>query len=87
MAVSFSLPQPLESDLRSQVRNLDQAAKQALLAALYRQGKLSHRQLGEALELSRYETDGVLKQHEVFSDESLNDVLRDAEVSRQARSQ
>ena len=85
MSISFSLPQSLETDLRRQVADLDQAAKEAFLVELFRQQKLTHRQLAEALGLSRYETDGVLKRHEVHCDLTLDDVFRDAATSRQTR--
>lgn len=85
MAISFELPRELESQLRGEFENLDDTAKEAMGVELFRQGKLSHAQLASLLDLSRYETDGVLKRHGAFYDLSLDDVLRDAEVSRQAR--
>lgn len=87
MAISIELPDEIEQELRQRLGNLDQAAKEALLVELYRQQKLTHHQLAQALGLSRYETDGVLKRHDVYYDISLDDVLHDASISRQARSQ
>jgi len=85
MAISFELPRELESQLRAEFDNLDDTAKEAMGVELFRQGKLTHAQLASLLDLSRYETDGVLKRHGAFYDLSLDDVLRDAQVSRQAR--
>jgi len=85
MAISFELPIEIEQVLRQQISNLDAAAKEAMLVELYRQRQLTHHQLSMALGLTRYETDGVLKCHNVFDTASLNDVLRDASASRQAR--
>jgi len=68
MSISFSLPEPIEASLRAQVGNLDEAAKEAALVELYRQGTLSHGQLAESLGISRYETDAVLKRHNVTED-------------------
>jgi predicted HTH domain antitoxin len=68
MAVSFNLPSEIEQFLRRQLGDLDEAAKEAALVELYRQGSLTHHQLAEALGLSRLETDGVLKKHKVTED-------------------
>ena len=87
MAISFSLPDHLEESLRTQLTDLDQAAKEAFLIDLYRRGKITHRQLAEILVLSRDEADGLLKRHGVFYDLTLDDVLRDADTSRRARAE
>lgn len=68
MPISFSLPGPIEENLRVQVGNLDEVAKEAALVELYRQGNLSHGQLAESLGLSRDQTNGVLKRHNVTED-------------------
>jgi len=68
MAISFSLPEPIEEQLRVQVGNLDDVAKEAALVELYRQGQLSHHELATALNLDRFETDAVLKRHKVIED-------------------
>lgn len=66
--VSFQLPDALEQQLRLQLGDLDAAAKEAALVELYRQGQLSHGKLAEGLGISRYETDAVLKRHNVTED-------------------
>lgn len=68
MPISFALPESLEKELREKLGDLDQAAKEAALVELYRQERLTHHQLGEALHLSRFETDAVLKAHKVTED-------------------
>jgi len=68
MSVTFKLPAEIEQRLREGLGDLDQAAKEAALVELYRQGKVSHRELTEALGLSRLETEGVLKRHNVTED-------------------
>ena len=68
MAVSFQLPTDLEHSLRSDLRDLDAEAKEALLVSLYRQGKLSHHGLSKALGLDRLETEDVLRKHNVTED-------------------
>lgn len=68
MTVSFQLPANIENELRQDLGDLDQAAKEAAVVELYRQGKLSHGKLAECLGVSRYETDAVLKRHNVTED-------------------
>lgn len=66
--VSFQLPDNVEQQLRRELGDLDAAAKEAALVELYRQGQLSHGKLAESLGISRYETDAVLKRHNVTED-------------------
>jgi hypothetical protein len=68
MAIRFELPADVERNLRASVADLDQAAKEAALVELYRQGKVTQRDLGIALNLSRLETETLLKQHGVTED-------------------
>ncbi len=68
MAVKFELPVEIEECLRREFGDLNGAAKEAALVELYRQNKLSHHQLGQALGLSRDEIEGVLKKHRVTED-------------------
>jgi len=68
MAVTIELPIEIERELRRDIANLDQAAKEAMLIELYRQDKLTHLQLAAALDLDRFETEAVLKKHNVTED-------------------
>jgi len=68
MSVTFVLPESLEKELREKLGDLDRAAKEAALVELYRQERLTRHQLGQALDLSRFETDAVLKRHKVTED-------------------
>jgi predicted HTH domain antitoxin len=68
MAITFELPETVEQHLREEFADIERAAKEAALVELYRQEKLSHGELAQALGLSRYETDAVLKQHGVTDD-------------------
>ncbi len=58
----------MEDQLRRQLANLDRVANAAALVELYRQGRITRHELGAALGLSRYETDGLLKGHRVIED-------------------
>jgi predicted HTH domain antitoxin len=68
MSVTFDLPNNIEKDLRRQLGDLNQAAKEAALVELYRQDKLSQHELAEALGISRLEVEAVLKKHNVTED-------------------
>jgi predicted HTH domain antitoxin len=80
MAVIVELPADLEQRLRGNTPDLDAQAKETLLVELYRQEKLSHYELSQALGLDRFATDGVLKRHQVAIDlptpEELEEDLR-----------
>ena len=79
MAVRFQLPTELEDELRSHRVDLDAEAKEALLVSLYRQGKLSHVSLANALGLDRFDTEDVLRKHNVTEDlGNVEDYLADA---------
>jgi len=68
MVVNIQLPAELEQRLRQQSADLESEAKQAMLVELYRQDKLSHFELSQALGLERFETDALLKKHNVTED-------------------
>ena len=68
MAVTFDLPQDIEQSLRHKLGDLGQAAKEATLVELYRQGKIAHQDFSRALGVSRLEAEAVLKKHLVIED-------------------
>jgi predicted HTH domain antitoxin len=68
MGINIELPSEIEARLRAELGDVASAGKEAMLVELYREGKISHGDLAEALGLSRYEADGVLKRHGVTED-------------------
>ena len=68
MAVSFELPSTIEEQLRKELVDLDQVAKEAALVELYRQEKLTHHELAIALGLDRFETESLLRRYRVSED-------------------
>lgn len=69
----------MEHELRGNLSDLDAEAKEALLVSLYRQGKLSHLALSRALGRDRFETEDVLRKHNVTEDlGTVEDYLADA---------
>lgn len=80
MALIVELPPEMEERLRAESPDLESEAKEAMLIELYRQDRLSHFELSQALGLDRFETDGLLKKHKVTEDlptlEELEDDLQ-----------
>ncbi|HEY2148308.1 MAG TPA: hypothetical protein VGH32_10250 [Pirellulales bacterium] len=68
MAVSFELPTAIEAQLRQILGNLDSVAKEAAMIELYRRGVLTHYELSKSLCLDGFETDALLKKHNVSED-------------------
>jgi predicted HTH domain antitoxin len=66
MNITFEIPQDSEHELCTDGLDINLEAKEAYLVELYRQERITHHQLAEALGLSRYETDGVLKRYKVW---------------------
>lgn len=88
MAVTVKLPADVEKRLRAESPDLESDAKEAMLIELYRQDKLSHYELSQSLGLDRFETDGVLKKHNVTENlPTLEELEEDLHELRQLLSQ
>jgi predicted HTH domain antitoxin len=85
MTITFELPRDLEHEVRSKGLDLNREAKEAYLIDLYRQDRITHLQLGEALGLGRYETDGVLKRHKVSPNVTAEEMQSQASALKDAR--
>jgi len=85
MTISFELPQDIEQQIRMNGADLDREARELYLVELYRQDRITHHQLTEALGLSRLETDGVLKRHKVSSGPTLEELRAEIGSLRDAR--
>jgi hypothetical protein len=68
MIVTVELPADVEQRLRAETSDLESDAKKAMLVELFRQERLSHYELSQALSSDRFETDAVLKRHNVTVD-------------------
>lgn len=64
--VEISVPDTLVKALGAQPANLPQQTLEALIIHAYRNGKITHAQVGELLDLDRWETDAFLKQAQAF---------------------
>ncbi|MGA2232655.1 MAG: UPF0175 family protein [Tepidisphaeraceae bacterium] len=86
MAVTFQLPDDVEQRLRARRINLESEAKESFLIDLYRRGELSHLALSKALGLDRYDTEQVLRKHNVTEDlGTADDVLAEVRAVEELR--
>ncbi len=85
MNISFEIPQDIEEQVRTNGADLNGEAREAYLVDLYRQDRITHHQLAEALGLNRSETDGVLKRHEVSPGVTADEMRTQAAALRDAR--
>lgn len=81
MSISFELPAEIETDLRRQVGDLNQAAKEAFIVENYRTGLLS---IGDVADLlgfqTRYEAEQWLGRRGVHLNYSVEDLEADRET-------
>ena len=68
MSISFEIPQDLEQQLRTEGVDPNRKAKEVYLMEQFRQAKITHRQLEEALGLSFHEAEGLLKRRAMGQD-------------------
>ena len=85
MMITFEIPPDIEQRLRSAGADLNLTAKESLLVELYRQKQITHYQISQALGLSRYEVDGLLKQHDVPLDLSIKEFHNQVASLRELR--
>jgi hypothetical protein len=64
--VEISVPDTLLKALGSQPEELPRKTLEALVVQAYRNGQITHAQVGEFLELDRWATDGFLKNAQAF---------------------
>jgi predicted HTH domain antitoxin len=85
MTIQFEIPHDIEQELGSNGADLNGEAREAFLVELYRQDRITHHQLAEALRLSRLETEGVLKRHKVSSGVTVGEMRAQAAALRDVR--
>jgi hypothetical protein len=87
MSISFEIPLEIEQRIRANGLDLDRDAKEVYLMELYRQAKITHRQLEEALALSFHETAQLVKRRDMGQDLDIKEYEAGRELLRKARSQ
>jgi hypothetical protein len=85
MNISFEIPPDIEQELSPTGADLNGEAKEAYLVELYRQDRITHHQLAEALGLNRVETDGVLKRYKVSPGITAEEMRAQAAALREVR--
>ncbi len=85
MTIGFEIPPDIEQQTRAKGADLERKAREAFLVELYREHKITQHQLGEALGLDDYETDGVLKRYGVGYDLSLEEFEEQRAFLRESR--
>jgi hypothetical protein len=85
MTITFELPQEIEREIRTNRADLSREAREVYLVELYRQDRITHHQLAQALGLTRIETDGVLKRYKVSPGPTLEELRAEIGSLRDAR--
>jgi len=85
MNISFEIPKDIEQQIRSNGADLNREAKEVYLMEQYRQAKITHRQLQEALGLSFHETESLLKQRGMGQDVDIEEFGAGRDLLRKAR--
>ena len=85
MTIAFDIPQEIERLIRTGGVDLDRDAKEVYLMEQYRQARITHRQLEEALDLSFHEAERLLKQRDMGQDLDIEEFEAGRELLRKAR--
>lgn len=87
MQITLEVSEDIAHQFAADAERLSRAALEALALEGARSGKLTTEQVRRLLGFStRYETDGFLKQHEVYYPVTADDVRRDAAVALECES-
>jgi Uncharacterised protein family (UPF0175) len=79
ITLTLELPAEFEAQLRASHPDLSAFAREALALELFREGKITHFELGQALGLSCQETDDLLNLHGVH-ESILDQAILDEEL-------
>ena len=80
--VEISVPDALLKALGAEIDQLPRQTLEALIVQAYRKGQLTHAQVGELLELNRFETDAFLKKAQAFRSHESEEFASDLEILR-----
>jgi predicted HTH domain antitoxin len=87
MNVSFEIPQDIEQQLRSEGVDPNREAREAYLVKLYRQDRISHAQLRQALDVSFDEAERLIKEYGAGHDIDIEEFEAGRDLLRKARPQ
>jgi predicted HTH domain antitoxin len=85
VSISFDLPPNIEQRVRMEGGDPSREAMEAYLIDLYRQERITHDDLGDALGLSFHQTEQLLKDHGVGLDFTLEEFEAERAFLRTAR--
>lgn len=77
MEVTINLPEDVARVFLENGENIEREVLEATAIEGYREGKLSHAQIGRMLNLNRFETDEFLRAHDVSLNYSIEDLEQD----------
>ncbi|MGI8669005.1 MAG: UPF0175 family protein [Aridibacter sp.] len=77
MEVTINLPEDVAKVISANGENIEREVLEATALEGYREGKLSHAQVGRMLGLSRFETDAFLKAHTIPLNYTIEDLEQD----------
>lgn len=80
--IEVSIPDALIRALGGQPEELSRQTLEALIVQAYRKGQITHAQVGELLDLDRWETDGFLKNAQAFRAHENEELCSDLEHLR-----
>jgi predicted HTH domain antitoxin len=80
MTIQFEIPHDIEQEVVGNGSDLNGEAREAFLVELYRQDRIAHHQLAQALGLSRIETEALLKRHQVSSGVTAEEIRAQADA-------
>jgi hypothetical protein len=83
MKITFEVPPNIEQRVRMEGANPSREAKEAYLINLYRQERISHDELGEALGLGFHQTQQLIKEHDAGDDFTLEEFEEERTVLRE----
>jgi Uncharacterised protein family (UPF0175) len=84
MTIAFEIPQDIEQQIRAEGADLNRDAKEVYLMEQFRQAKITHRQLEEALDLGFHETEQLLKQRGLGQDLDIEEFKAGRDLLRKA---
>jgi len=85
MTITFELPQNIEQQVCTNGTDVNREAKVAYLLDLYRQDRISHAQLREALDVSFHEAERLIKERGAGHGISVEEFEEEREFLRKAR--
>ena len=80
MEVTINLPEDVAKVFLKNGENIEREVLEATAIEGYREGKLSHAQIGRMLGFNRFETDEFLKAHDVPLNYSIEDLEQDRQT-------